>query len=283
MLITIPEHLHSITIQQLQLPNRIRNILLRANIWNLGELVPYLNNLSIVHGLGVSTAPLIISAVENLCNSIDDNHTIDWNRYWGLQKIDPENVQENNDFSREGNPFLKETNHPPREINIPENFIHITIDKLYLPKIIYIKLNNMNIITLIDLYNTKENGLLRKNKLDNKYINKINEVIENIKNSIDNDNQINWNKYFNQQGLIIIPQQYNPVNTSLNIFYFLEDTIKFILNISNDKRHWKIIQHRFGLKKTNKFTLEELGSIFGITRERVRQIESKCLKNYVWP
>ncbi|GAA5529360.1 sigma factor-like helix-turn-helix DNA-binding protein [Herpetosiphon gulosus] len=271
MLITIPDHLHSITIQQLQLPNRIRNILLRANIWNLGELIPYLNNLSIVHGLGVSTVPIITSSVENLCNSIDENHNIDWNRYWVLQKIDPENVQESNPFSRESNILS-------RKITISENFIHITIDELHLPEIIYNKLNDMNIITLLDLYNAQENGTLRENKLDNRYIKKINGVIENIKNSIDKDNKIDWNKYFNKQGLIIIPQQYNPVNTSLNIFYFLEETIKFILNISNDERHWEIIQHRFGLKKTNKFTLEELGSFFGITRERVRQIEFKCLK-----
>ncbi|MDI9274101.1 sigma-70 family RNA polymerase sigma factor [Stenotrophomonas sp. PFBMAA-4] len=40
----------------------------------------------------------------------------------------------------------------------------------------------------------------------------------------------------------------------------------------------EVIQHRFGLVDGNDKTLEEVGQIFGVTRERIRQIESKALR-----
>lgn len=45
-----------------------------------------------------------------------------------------------------------------------------------------------------------------------------------------------------------------------------------------DERQAKILELRFGLKDDNDLTLEEVGSQFNVTRERIRQIESKALK-----
>jgi transcriptional regulator with XRE-family HTH domain len=39
-----------------------------------------------------------------------------------------------------------------------------------------------------------------------------------------------------------------------------------------DKRNFEIILYRFGLRKSKKITLEEIGARYGLTRERVRQI-----------
>ena len=45
-----------------------------------------------------------------------------------------------------------------------------------------------------------------------------------------------------------------------------------------DERPAKILELRFGLKDDNDRTLEEIGSQFNVTRERIRQIEAKALK-----
>ena len=43
-------------------------------------------------------------------------------------------------------------------------------------------------------------------------------------------------------------------------------------------REQKILEMRFGLKDGITHTLEEVGREFGVTRERIRQIEAKALE-----
>ncbi len=57
----------------------------------------------------------------------------------------------------------------------------------------------------------------------------------------------------------------------------MQENLKDILNDLTD-REQKIIRMRFGLDDGATHTLEEVGNEFGITRERVRQIEAKALE-----
>lgn len=50
-----------------------------------------------------------------------------------------------------------------------------------------------------------------------------------------------------------------------------------------DERSAKVISLRFGLGEEDAMTLEEIGSLFDVTRERIRQIESKALKKLCHP
>jgi len=43
-------------------------------------------------------------------------------------------------------------------------------------------------------------------------------------------------------------------------------------------REEKILRMRFGIEEANEYTLEEIGKVFNITRERIRQIEARALK-----
>jgi RNA polymerase primary sigma factor len=59
-------------------------------------------------------------------------------------------------------------------------------------------------------------------------------------------------------------------------FIMLQDQLEQILDTLSP-REQKIIQLRFGLMDGHPRTLEEVGREFGVTRERIRQIESKTL------
>ena len=50
-------------------------------------------------------------------------------------------------------------------------------------------------------------------------------------------------------------------------------------------REEKIVRMRFGIGEKAEHTLKETGKIFGVTRERIRQIESSALKKIpaAWP
>ena len=50
-----------------------------------------------------------------------------------------------------------------------------------------------------------------------------------------------------------------------------------------DYREREILRLRFGLADGYAYTLEEVGKIFSVTRERVRQIETKALRTLQHP
>lgn len=57
------------------------------------------------------------------------------------------------------------------------------------------------------------------------------------------------------------------------------DQIKvFYKEVSLTEREQKIIEYRFGLTDGVAHTLEETGKLYGVTRERIRQIETKAIE-----
>ena len=62
----------------------------------------------------------------------------------------------------------------------------------------------------------------------------------------------------------------------------LKDEISDIL-LTLTEREEKVIRLRFGLEDGKARTLEEVGQIFGVTRERIRQIEAKALRKLRHP
>ncbi len=72
----------------------------------------------------------------------------------------------------------------------------------------------------------------------------------------------------------------SPANATLQSM--LKDEIISVLN-TLDERERKILELRFGINDGTTRTLEEVGSEFNVTRERVRQIESKALRKLRHP
>lgn len=62
----------------------------------------------------------------------------------------------------------------------------------------------------------------------------------------------------------------------------LKENIKEVLHTLSD-REARVLKMRFGLDGYKPMTLEEVGSEFGVTRERVRQIEAKALRKLKHP
>jgi RNA polymerase primary sigma factor len=65
-------------------------------------------------------------------------------------------------------------------------------------------------------------------------------------------------------------------------FILLQEQLEGVLHTLSD-REKKVIQLRFGLVDGHPRTLEEVGKEFGVTRERIRQIESKTLSKLRHP
>lgn len=65
-------------------------------------------------------------------------------------------------------------------------------------------------------------------------------------------------------------------------FALLQDQLRDVLDTLSERER-KVIELRFGLLNGHPRTLEEVGKEFGVTRERIRQIESKTLSKLRHP
>ena len=74
--------------------------------------------------------------------------------------------------------------------------------------------------------------------------------------------------------------QLSPYDATAN--RMLKEDIERVLQTLTD-REAKVIRMRFGLNSSRPMTLEEVGKKFGVTRERIRQIEAKALRKLRHP
>ncbi len=74
-----------------------------------------------------------------------------------------------------------------------------------------------------------------------------------------------------------IPDEKNATPAQLAARALLRDLIQEIL-VDLTERERDILKMRFGLEDGVSHTLEEVGKVFGVTRERIRQIEAKALE-----
>ena len=65
-------------------------------------------------------------------------------------------------------------------------------------------------------------------------------------------------------------------------YQLLKEQVGSVLGTLND-REKRVLQLRFGLEDGRSRTLEEVGKEFGVTRERIRQIEAKALRKLRHP
>lgn len=68
-----------------------------------------------------------------------------------------------------------------------------------------------------------------------------------------------------------------PLPSDIAASRLLKKHIEEIISSLSDRER-KILEMRFGLKDGTTHTLEEVGQVFGVTRERIRQIEAKALE-----
>jgi RNA polymerase primary sigma factor len=74
--------------------------------------------------------------------------------------------------------------------------------------------------------------------------------------------------------------QVTPYDATAN--RMLKEDIEKVLGTLTD-REARVIRMRFGLNSSRPMTLEEVGKKFGVTRERIRQIEAKALRKLKHP
>lgn len=79
-----------------------------------------------------------------------------------------------------------------------------------------------------------------------------------------------------------IPDENAPEPTEAASLVLLKEQINQVLGTLTDREE-KVLRLRFGLEDGRSRTLEEVGQMFNVTRERIRQIEAKALRKLRHP
>ncbi len=107
-----------------------------------------------------------------------------------------------------------------------------------------------------------------------KEIMKISQVPISLQTPIGDEGDTNFGDFIEDKKAV------SPANATLHSM--LKEEIHSVLE-TLDERERKILELRFGIHDGTSRTLEEVGSEFNVTRERVRQIESKALRKLRHP
>jgi RNA polymerase primary sigma factor len=102
------------------------------------------------------------------------------------------------------------------------------------------------------------------------YIQKISQEVISLEAPVGDDDEDSMLSDFIKDEQSLTPDQ-------LASNALLRDYIKEVI-VDLSEREQKILSMRFGLDDNIAHTLEEVGKVFGVTRERIRQIEAKALE-----
>jgi RNA polymerase primary sigma factor len=79
-----------------------------------------------------------------------------------------------------------------------------------------------------------------------------------------------------------IPDEEAQAPADVAAYELLKEQLKGVLDTLSDREE-NVLRLRFGLDDGRSRTLEEVGKVFGVTRERIRQIEAKALRKLRHP
>ena len=105
-------------------------------------------------------------------------------------------------------------------------------------------------------------------------------ILNVVKEPTSLDASISGSEEFSLADLINDERSPDPEEESIG-HQFREDTRRLLATLT--PREEKIIRLRFGINEKSDHTLEETGDVFGVTRERIRQIENAALKKLRHP
>ncbi|MEO6784941.1 MAG: sigma factor-like helix-turn-helix DNA-binding protein [Chthoniobacteraceae bacterium] len=91
------------------------------------------------------------------------------------------------------------------------------------------------------------------------------------------DGQVDWCDYATALGLPLIPESAVDDITGESVLQYLPTVCETVITAQMDERGRQIFLKRLLAAADQRVTLEGIGGVYGITRERVRQIEAMCI------
>ena len=91
------------------------------------------------------------------------------------------------------------------------------------------------------------------------------------------DGAVDWDGYANAHGFPLLPVDPTNSGDPRALVQDLPSLCEKVVKAQLDEREWEILKRRFLVAEKDRETLEELGTVYKVSRERIRQLEAKCL------
>lgn len=162
---------------------------------------------------------------------------------------------------------------------LPQPIQELPVSQLHLSKKLCDLLIESGITTVGQLLTKSDQELQGIEGINYNSLRQVKKAKDALEASLYSTGEIDWLKYLEIQEINLIPNWYESGTSPSRIIELFTGIIKEIIKEESKdwERSWTIIQRRFSLENTDKLSLEDLGHIFDLTRERVRQLEAKML------
>ncbi len=161
---------------------------------------------------------------------------------------------------------------------LPETTYNSPLIYLHLDLKTHNALMKAGMTTIGQLYDANSSDIGQIKGFHANSLGNINCLLIAMLNILNEEDDVDWLQYWKDQRVQILPSVDASTASSEQNFKLLPKVIREVLFQELDERAWIIIQRRFGLGNVEKLTLEDIAGAYGISRERIRQLEEKALK-----
>lgn len=236
----------SCRIDCLHLPIRPHNALRRAGVYSIRQILDLgPEGVRDIRNIGVLSFDIIFDAVAAYLE-IDKDTLLET-----LRRSDPE---------------------PKSKPLIPDRIASIPVSVFHLSSRAANALERADISTLRELMAAKSDGLMEIRGIGETLSDEIEEVFDDflIRSATLNDEEVD-SLIDDRPFLIDVEPDDSP-----DLIEYIVLIAEEILTALGDERDFEILRRRHGLKSSKIYTLQEIGDYYGISRERVRQLQSRA-------
>jgi len=242
----IPEAIAELPIDTLQFPLRVHNALVRARYTTVGRIFQANpEEITAIHNVGVQAIVEVQQRLEWLRNLLAEQGAEVVFRLLAPPKI-----------------LLKQS--------LPQPLMMSPLNHLGLSSRTLNALSGASIYTISDLLSASSEVLSQAQGLGQQSRDEIQAVLDRLLTDPQDAISISQNSTDTRPLLVNIAEDEQP-----NLVKLIVSITKAILIADNQERRFDVLKRRYGLESSKTYTLQDIGEYYGLTRERVRQLEKR--------